>query len=75
MTGTLLLTSLSSVQGNTTAVTLLATMGRLFSSWASTVTSVYIQELFPTTIRQVNIYVYINIYFIWVVPHTHKATV
>ncbi|KAA0719165.1 Solute carrier family 22 member 13 [Triplophysa tibetana] len=39
-------------QGNYVAVTALATFGRLLMNGAGSVTNVYIQELFPTSIRQ-----------------------
>ena len=37
--------------GGAIAVTALATAGRFFMNWAGTVCNVYVQELFPTSIR------------------------
>ncbi|XP_075876748.1 solute carrier family 22 member 13-like [Nelusetta ayraudi] len=39
-------------QGEAVAVTALATLARFFMIWAGSVFNVYIQELFPTSIRQ-----------------------
>ncbi|CAM9206764.1 unnamed protein product, partial [Lampetra planeri] len=39
-------------QGNSVAVTTLATTGRFLSNWAGSICNVYVQELFPTSFRQ-----------------------
>ncbi|XP_053739180.1 solute carrier family 22 member 13-like [Synchiropus splendidus] len=40
------------VVGQSVVITLLATSGRFLTNWAGSVCNVYIQELFPTSIRQ-----------------------
>ncbi|XP_061589015.1 solute carrier family 22 member 13 isoform X2 [Cololabis saira] len=50
--GFLCLLILAVPQGNAVAVTILATAGRFFIIWAGSICSVYVQELFPTSIRQ-----------------------
>ncbi|XP_061589017.1 solute carrier family 22 member 13-like [Cololabis saira] len=50
--GFLCLLILAVPQGNAVAVTMLATAGRFFINWAGSICSVYVQELFPTSIRQ-----------------------
>ncbi|KAJ8407700.1 hypothetical protein AAFF_G00267440 [Aldrovandia affinis] len=39
-------------QDNAIAITTLAAAGRFFMNWAGTICNVYVQELFPTSIRQ-----------------------
>ncbi|XP_070700469.1 solute carrier family 22 member 13-like [Pempheris klunzingeri] len=39
-------------QGNAVAVTTLVTAGRFFINWAGTICYIYVQELFPTSLRQ-----------------------
>lgn len=41
------------LEGEAVAITSLATLGRFFMIWAGSVFNVYIQELFPTSIRWV----------------------
>lgn len=43
--------SCCSVEGEAVAITSLATLGRFFMIWAGSVFNVYIQELFPTSLR------------------------
>ncbi|KAM6948361.1 solute carrier family 22 member 13 [Aplochiton taeniatus] len=39
-------------QDNAIAVTAFATIGRFFMNWAGSICNVYVQELFPTSVRQ-----------------------
>ncbi|CAG5897118.1 unnamed protein product [Menidia menidia] len=50
--GLLCISILAVPQDNAVAVTALAVGGRFFSNWAGSICSVYVQELFPTSIRQ-----------------------
>ncbi|XP_028283321.1 solute carrier family 22 member 13-like [Parambassis ranga] len=50
--GLLCLLILAVPQGNAAAVTALATSGRFFANWAGSICNVYVQELFPTSVRQ-----------------------
>ncbi|XP_029970956.1 solute carrier family 22 member 13-like [Salarias fasciatus] len=52
ISGLLCLLLLAFPEGNAVAVTILATLGRIFSNWAGSVCGVYVQELFPTSFRQ-----------------------
>ncbi|XP_071759770.2 solute carrier family 22 member 13-like [Centroberyx gerrardi] len=50
--GGLLCIFILAVQGSAVAVTTLATAGRFFMNWAGSICNVYVQELFPTSVRQ-----------------------
>ncbi|XP_026168753.1 solute carrier family 22 member 13-like [Mastacembelus armatus] len=50
--GLLCILILAVSQSNAVAVTVLATSGRFFVNWAGSICNVYVQELFPTSLRQ-----------------------
>ncbi|XP_063075170.1 solute carrier family 22 member 13 [Engraulis encrasicolus] len=50
--GFICLLTLAIPEDGAIALTALATVGRFFMNWAGTVCNVYVQELFPTSIRQ-----------------------
>ncbi|KAL2097595.1 hypothetical protein ACEWY4_006802 [Coilia grayii] len=50
--GFICLLTLAVPQGGAIAVTVLVTIGRFFMNWAGSICNVYVQELFPTSIRQ-----------------------
>uniref|UniRef100_A0A671Y6X4 Solute carrier family 22 member 13a n=1 Tax=Sparus aurata TaxID=8175 RepID=A0A671Y6X4_SPAAU len=52
MGGFVCLLTLAFPQDSTIAITVLAAAGRFFFNWAASVCNVYIQELFPTSVRQ-----------------------
>ncbi|XP_036391440.1 solute carrier family 22 member 13 [Megalops cyprinoides] len=52
MGGFVCLMILAVPQDNAIAITAFATTGRFFMNWAGTICNIYVQELFPTSIRQ-----------------------